>query len=266
MSTARSNVTRSDDNLIQLLHTPLFRTVKVKATRRGRDRGRDRDRDKERDSDRRDRDRDRDSDRRRDRDGGREKEREDDSDSDRDTDASHTPRDLPHSHSPSKSQSPSHYVMGLGVGSRCVVELETKKLVSISGSGNSGNSGSGSGSGSETINMTGWSILSLISPAPAKSTSPSALLTTISPPAHSSLLTSLKSPFFHTQIDESTIDIINNGMWRVTLRKSPVNRVLDPFEKLPIKDNFLGWILLRVADVERFTLANRWMPSEGERN
>ena len=55
-------------------------------------------------------------------------------------------------------------------------------------------------------------------------------------------------------------------MWRVTLRKSPVNRVLDPFEKLPIKDNFLGWILLRVADVERFTLANRWMPSEGERN
>ena len=135
--------------------------------------------------------------------------------------------------------------------------------------------------------IIGWSILNLTSYVPSSSTSSliSFSATTASSSSSSPSLSLSPSPilssylsspsplsttsnsllFSNPQVEEPVINIVNNGLWRINIRKRPVNGVSDPSEKSFSADTCVGSFLLRVIDIERQTIANKWVLKDGKR-
>jgi hypothetical protein len=143
---------------------------------------------------------------------------------------------------------------GVNLGTRCIVELQTRK---------SDKNGENTDQ-KNVVNTMGWSILSLISSSLSSTTS-TPLIASLAPPNTTTNFQPLKSTFFTAKndqvIENMNINILNNGLWRVTLKQNPVNILGDPYEK---NDNpFMGWVLLRVLDVDNVNQATNWNPSRG---
>lgn len=178
---------------------------------------------------------------------------------------------------------------GVDIGTRCIIELQTRKsdkngdldnsvdkindismdsintINTLKSIDKNSNTIDTLQSNDKNINTIGWGIISLISSS-LSSTSSSSLIPTLAPNNPTTNLQPLKSPFFDTKSDQnienSNINIINNGLWRITVKKNPVNILADPYEKND-KDPFIGWVLLRVLDIDNVIQAMNWNPARG---
>ena len=46
------------------------------------------------------------------------------------------------------------------------------------------------------------------------------------------------------------VPVLNNGLWRLMLRKGPPAPATDPFARPPASDPFEGWLLVRVTEAD----------------
>ena len=132
--------------------------------------------------------------------------------------------------------------------------------------------------------IIGWSVFNLTSYVPSSSSSSSISFSTTatsssssptpSPASFSSSYLSSPSPlsttshsliFPNSPIEDPVINIVNNGLWRINIRKRPVNGVSDPSEKSFSTDTCVGWVLLRVIDIEKQSTAKKWVLKDGKR-
>ena len=141
-----------------------------------------------------------------------------------------------------------------------------------------------SSSNIEEKRIVGWGMFSLTSSVPSFSSSASSSITpsphsspspnstsspspSPSPSSPSPLYSNYDSlPFLNSPVDDPVINIVNNGLWRVNIRKLPMKISVNPFAKLDFTDPCIGWLLFRVIDVDTYSLATRWVPKEGMRN